>query len=188
MKEKLTALNQQLETLRSQLIHHEQQQKAYAKYQSEIEKQQLEANRWAKISDLIGSRDGAKFQRYAQHHHLDILLEYSNHQLQPLAPRYELKRIADSLGLAIIDHDMNDEIRPVQSLSGGETFLVSLALALAIANMASGNMKLESLFIDEGFGTLDPSMNASQCKSKSKPKARVPVKSMWLASWANYYV
>lgn len=157
LKEKLTALNQQLETLRSQLIHHEQQQKAYAKYQSEIEKQQLEANRWAKISDLIGSRDGAKFQRYAQHHHLDILLEYANQQLQPLAPRYELKRIADSLGLAIIDHDMNDEIRPVQSLSGGETFLVSLALALAIANMASGNMKLESLFIDEGFGTLDPS-------------------------------
>ena len=157
LNEKLTALNQQFETLRSQLIHHEQQLKNYAKYRSDIEKQQQEANRWSKISDLIGSRDGAKFQRYAQHHHLDILLEYANQQLQPLAPRYELKRIADSLGLAIIDHDMNDEIRPVQSLSGGETFLVSLALALAIANMASGNMKLESLFIDEGFGTLDPS-------------------------------
>lgn len=157
LNEKLTALNQQLETLRSQLIHHEQQLKAYAKYQAEVEKKQQEANRWAKISDLIGSRDGAKFQRYAQHHHLDILLEYANQQLQPLAPRYELQSIPDSLGLAIIDHEMNDEIRPVQSLSGGETFLVSLALALAIANMASGNMKLESLFIDEGFGTLDPS-------------------------------
>ncbi|ANF81219.1 hypothetical protein A3K93_02745 [Acinetobacter sp. NCu2D-2] len=128
----------------------------YAKYQTQIEQIKAEEYRWGRIYDLIGHKEGTKFQKIAQEHHLDILVEYANQQLQPLAPRYQLHRIPDSLSLAIIDLDMNSEIRPVLSLSGGETFLVSLALALAIANMASGSMKLESLFIDEGFGTLDP--------------------------------
>lgn len=131
-------------------------QKTYAKYQQQIEQIKAEEYRWGRIYDLIGHKEGTKFQKIAQEHHLDILVEYANQQLQPLAPRYQLHRIPDSLSLAIIDLDMNSEVRPVLSLSGGETFLVSLALALAIANMASGSMKLESLFIDEGFGTLDP--------------------------------
>ncbi len=131
-------------------------QSTYAKYQTQIEQIKAEEYRWGRIYDLIGHKEGTKFQKIAQEHHLDILVEYANQQLQPLAPRYQLHRIPDSLSLAIIDLDMNSEVRPVLSLSGGETFLVSLALALAIANMASGSMKLESLFIDEGFGTLDP--------------------------------
>lgn len=131
-------------------------QSTYAKYQTQIEQVKAEEYRWGRIYDLIGHKEGTKFQKIAQEHHLDILVEYANQQLQPLAPRYQLHRIPDSLSLAIIDLDMNSEVRPVLSLSGGETFLVSLALALAIANMASGSMKLESLFIDEGFGTLDP--------------------------------
>ncbi|WP_216936440.1 MULTISPECIES: AAA family ATPase [unclassified Acinetobacter] len=131
-------------------------QSTYAKYQQQIEQIKAEEYRWGRIYDLIGHKEGTKFQKIAQEHHLDILVEYANQQLQPLAPRYQLHRIPDSLSLAIIDLDMNSEVRPVLSLSGGETFLVSLALALAIANMASGSMKLESLFIDEGFGTLDP--------------------------------
>ena len=138
-----------------QRLHHQALQQS-AKYQQQIEKIIAEEYRWGRISELIGSKEGTKFQKMAQEYHLDILVEYANQQLQPLAARYQLQRIPDSLGLAIIDHDMNGEIRPVLSLSGGETFLVSLALALAIANMASGSMKLESLFIDEGFGTLDP--------------------------------
>ena len=131
-------------------------QNTYAKYQQQIEQIKAEEYRWGRIYDLIGHKEGTKFQKIAQEHHLDILVEYANQQLQPLAPRYQLHRIPDSLSLAIVDLDMNSEVRPVLSLSGGETFLVSLALALAIANMASGSMKLESLFIDEGFGTLDP--------------------------------
>ena len=131
-------------------------QATFAKYQTQIEQIKAEEYRWGRIYDLIGHKEGTKFQKIAQEHHLDILVEYANQQLQPLSPRYQLHRIPDSLSLAIIDLDMNSEIRPVLSLSGGETFLVSLALALAIANMASGSMKLESLFIDEGFGTLDP--------------------------------
>lgn len=135
---------------------HTNNQSTLQRYQHQIEQVKAEEYRWGRIYDLIGHKEGTKFQKIAQEHHLDILVEYANQQLQPLVPRYQLYRIPDSLSLAIIDLDMNSEVRPVLSLSGGETFLVSLALALAIANMASGSMKLESLFIDEGFGTLDP--------------------------------
>lgn len=163
IEQQLTVLSQEKDTqqealneLDAKLRINATNQSTYAQYQTQIEKIKAEEYRWGRIYDLIGHKDGTKFQKIAQEHHLDILVEYANQQLQPLAPRYQLHRIPNSLSLAIIDLDMNSEIRPVLSLSGGETFLVSLALALAIANMASGSMKLESLFIDEGFGTLDP--------------------------------
>ncbi len=143
-------------TIEAQLRLNSTNQGIFATYQTQIENIKAEEYRWGRIYDLIGHKEGTKFKKIAQEHHLDILVEYANQQLLPLSSRYQLHRIPDSLGLAIIDLDMNSEIRPVLSLSGGETFLVSLALALAIANMASGSMKLESLFIDEGFGTLDP--------------------------------
>ena len=142
--------------IEAQLRLNSTNQGIFATYQTQIESIKAEEYRWGRIYDLIGHKEGTKFKKIAQEHHLDILVEYANQQLLPLSSRYQLHRIPDSLGLAIIDLDMNSEIRPVLSLSGGETFLVSLALALAIANMASGSMKLESLFIDEGFGTLDP--------------------------------
>lgn len=152
----LQALITQRDEINAKLMSNAERARQQQQYQQQITVLQQQVNRWGKISELIGSKEGTKFQRIAQEHHLDILVEYANQQLEPLAPRYQLQRIPDSLGLAIIDHDMNAEVRPLLSLSGGETFLVSLALALAIANMASGSMKLESLFIDEGFGTLDP--------------------------------
>lgn len=140
----------------AQLLTNSHNQQKQAAFQSEIEQAEQEVQRWKQISDVIGSNDGAKFQRIAQQHHLDILIEYANLQLQPLSSRYQLTRIDDSLGLAVFDLHRDQVKRPVQSLSGGETFLVSLALALAIANMATGSLKLNTLFIDEGFGTLDP--------------------------------
>ncbi|MFV5491814.1 AAA family ATPase [Acinetobacter sp. ASP199] len=151
-----TAKQEALNETDAKLRMNTNNQSTYTKYQHQIEQIKAEEYRWGRIYDLIGHKEGTKFQKIAQEHHLDILVEYANQQLQPLAPRYQLYRIPNSLSLAIIDLDMNSEVRPVLSLSGGETFLVSLALALAIANMASGSMKLESLFIDEGFGTLDP--------------------------------
>jgi exonuclease SbcC len=105
----------------------------------------------------MGDANGKKFRDYAQQYNLDILIEHANQQLAMLSQRYTLKRLDNSLSLAIIDHDMDGETRSVASLSGGESFLTALALSLAIANMASGSMKIESLFIDEGFGTLDAS-------------------------------
>lgn len=126
-------------------------------FAQQIQNIQQEEHRWGKISGLMGDSMGKKFRDFAQQYNLDILLEYANQQLAMLSQRYTLKRLDNSLSLAIIDHDMDGEVRSVASLSGGESFLTALALSLAIANMASGSMKIESLFIDEGFGTLDAS-------------------------------
>ncbi len=110
---------------------------------------------WQKLDDLLGSADGDKFRQIAQEYTLEILLSYANNHLQFLAARYELERIPNSLALQVKDKEMGDEIRSVHSLSGGESFLVSLALALGLASLSSNKMKVESLFIDEGFGSLD---------------------------------
>ena len=110
---------------------------------------------WQKLDDLLGSADGDKFRQIAQEYTLEILLSYANNHLQFLAARYELERIPNSLALQVQDKEMGDEIRSVHSLSGGESFLVSLALALGLASLSSNKMKVESLFIDEGFGSLD---------------------------------
>ena len=104
---------------------------------------------------MIGSADGKKFRNFAQQLTLDILLRDANLHLQSLSRRYRLERITDSLGLLVVDQDMGDELRSVHSLSGGESFLVSLALALGLASLSSNRVRVESLFIDEGFGSLD---------------------------------
>lgn len=122
----------------------------------EIEKQAEIAENWAKLNEIIGSADGMKFRQIAQEYTLDVLLSYANVHLEILSKRYLLQRIPNSLGLQVVDQDMGDEVRTVYSLSGGESFLVSLALALGLASLSSSRMKVESLFIDEGFGSLDP--------------------------------
>jgi len=122
----------------------------------EIEKQSLAVERWAKLNEVIGSADGKKFRQIAQEYTLDVLLSYANLHLEALSKRYILERIPHSLGLQVVDQDMGDELRTVFSLSGGESFLVSLALALGLASLSSNRMQVESLFIDEGFGSLDP--------------------------------
>jgi exonuclease SbcC len=126
---------------------------------AEIERQRAIEDRWAKLAELIGSADGKKFRNYAQQFTLDVLLGYANQHLAQLARRYRLERVASgsgpSLALMVRDQDMGGEVRSVNSLSGGESFLVSLALALGLASLSSNRVKVESLFIDEGFGSLD---------------------------------
>ncbi len=139
------------------LARHQDNLDRQAKFADQIQAIQSEEHRWGKISGLMGDKEGKKFRDYAQQYNLDILLEHANQQLAMLSQRYTLKRLENSLSLAIVDHDMDGETRSVASLSGGESFLTALALSLAIATMASGSMKIESLFIDEGFGTLDAS-------------------------------
>ncbi|MEQ6888834.1 AAA family ATPase [Halomonas sp. CS7] len=124
--------------------------------QTELETAQAEFRRWGQINELIGSADGKAFRRIAQAYNLEQLLEHANAHLSGLSRRYRLVRGGSPLGLLVVDVDMGDERRSVHSLSGGETFLVSLALALGLASMASGELTIESLFIDEGFGSLDP--------------------------------
>lgn len=124
-------------------------------YEKEFSEKQQLCESWQKLNHLLGSADGGKFKTIAQGYTLDILLGYANQHLERLTKRYELEKIPGTLALQVIDHDMLDEARTVHSLSGGESFLVSLSLALGLSSLSSNRMKIESLFIDEGFGSLD---------------------------------
>jgi exonuclease SbcC len=112
------------------------------------------ATMWKQISEAIGSRDGAKFTRFAQSITLDLLLELANQRLADLNPRYALMK-AGELGFQIVDHEFGEELRSTRSLSGGERFLVSLAMALALSGLGGRQTFADTLFIDEGFGSLD---------------------------------
>ncbi|WP_159712171.1 AAA family ATPase [Geminicoccus flavidas] len=124
---------------------------------AEREARRRQADVWLRLASLIGSADGAKFRRFAQNLTLVQLLHLANLHLAELHPRYELQRApGGDLVLQVVDRFMADEVRGVHSLSGGERFLVSLALALGLASLSSGQgIRVESLFIDEGFGALD---------------------------------
>jgi exonuclease SbcC len=109
------------------------------------------------LGEVIGSHDGKLFRSFAQSLTLDGLLAVANSHLEELAPRYQLERVPKhDLELQVIDRDLGNEIRSVQSLSGGESFLVSLALALGLSSMSAHDVRVRTLLIDEGFGTLDP--------------------------------
>ena len=123
---------------------------------NELASTKEEYDNWRKLNEVFGSAKGHKFRMIAQGYTLDIMLAYANMHLKELSSRYELVRSApDSLSLMVTDLDMLMERRTVNTLSGGETFLVSLAMALALSSLSSNNMSIESLFIDEGFGSLD---------------------------------
>ncbi|WP_106477360.1 AAA family ATPase [Phytohalomonas tamaricis] len=124
--------------------------------ESELDAARSNQRRWGQLAALIGAADGKAFRRIAQAYNLERLIEHANLHLKSLARRYRLARGGSDLGLLVIDTEMGDEQRSVHSLSGGETFLVSLALALGLASMASHQLAIETLFIDEGFGSLDP--------------------------------
>ncbi|MBS4081223.1 SbcC/MukB-like Walker B domain-containing protein [Pseudomonas rustica] len=147
---------QQCAELRAEQVEDQRRQNANQALAQQIADAYAEYQRWARLSALIGSATGDTFRKIAQAYNLDLLVHHANVQLRQLVKRYRLKRGGSMLGLLVMDTEMGDELRSVHSLSGGETFLVSLALALGLASMASSTLKIESLFIDEGFGSLDP--------------------------------
>jgi len=120
-----------------------------------LEARQKQWDPWHKLNHLIGSADGTRFRNIAQQWTLEILLRHANAQLVLLSGRYRLERLRDSLNLLVTDLEMDGQQRSVHSLSGGESFLVSLGLALGLASLTSSRLLIESLFIDEGFGSLD---------------------------------
>jgi len=152
---KSSALNETLSKLKLDIALDAERARQSDRLGDKIEKQTTDARVWAQLGELIGSADGKKFRNFAQQLTLDILLNYANQHLQTLTRRYRVQRIKDSLGLLVVDQDMGDEMRSVHSLSGGESFLLSLALALGLASLSSHRVQVESLFIDEGFGSLD---------------------------------
>ncbi|ATP08650.1 exonuclease SbcC [Aeromonas salmonicida] len=150
-------LEEQLFQCKSTLAQAEAAALKAGSLQEELSCQQAVTDHWQQLSELIGSASGAKLRTFAQSLTLERLLLEANAQLGELSPRYRLERVPGTdLALQVVDLDMGDEVRSVDSLSGGESFLVSLALALALSSLSSRQTQVESLFIDEGFGTLDP--------------------------------
>ncbi len=144
--------------LREQISQDEKNSKILDDFRDKRKKQREITKVWETLQKLIGSKDGAKFRSYVQGLSFRILVEFANGQLQKMTDRYFLladDSDANSLELQVLDIDQGSVVRSTQNLSGGETFLVSLALALGLSAMASQNVRVDSLFLDEGFGTLD---------------------------------
>ncbi|SCX26930.1 exonuclease SbcC [Nitrosomonas eutropha] len=124
--------------------------------QAATEAQKKECRRWENLHELIGSADGKKYRNFAQGLTFEMMIGHANRQLQKMTDRYLLVRDgAQPLELNVVDNYQAGEIRSTKNLSGGESFIVSLSLALGLSHMASKNVRVDSLFLDEGFGTLD---------------------------------
>ena len=124
--------------------------------QAVIEDQQKECHRWGKLHGLIGSVNGKKYRNFAQGLTFELMVSHANHQLEKMTDRYLLIRDHEQpLELNVVDNYQESEIRSTKNLSGGESFIVSLTLALGLSKMASRKARVDSLFLDEGFGTLD---------------------------------
>ncbi|NIZ04080.1 SbcC/MukB-like Walker B domain-containing protein [Pseudoalteromonas sp. HF66] len=147
--------NNALLQVATELKTHQQNSQALADKQKLLVEQQKSYEHWYLLNKVLGDASGKTMRNLAQTQTLKILLHYANSHLQTLNKRYKLTAIGQTLDIAIIDKDMADEQRSVNTLSGGESFLVSLALALGLASLSSNKVQINSLFIDEGFGTLD---------------------------------
>jgi exonuclease SbcC len=148
-------LNDSLATLKARLVRQQENEKSVRELTAQLAERQSVAEGWMKLNDCIGSADGKAFKVIAQSYTLKLLLLHANKHLSILSRRYKLLQVPDTLALQVIDRDMCDEVRTVYSLSGGESFLISLALALGLSSLSGNGLKVESLFIDEGFGSLD---------------------------------
>ena len=147
--EQIGAINQ---TLKDNESRKGEQQAQLAKIAEQANKLEV----WNNLHTLIGSKDGKKFRTFAQGLTFDIMVSHANAQLHKMSDRYLLKRDPHNpLELTVIDNYQGGEIRSTKNLSGGEGFIISLALALGLSQMASQNIRVDSLFLDEGFGTLD---------------------------------
>ncbi|MFV8226574.1 AAA family ATPase [Christiangramia aquimixticola] len=125
---------------------------------NEIAEKEKETRRWRLLNELIGDSKGKKFNDFAQDLTLSRLLSLANIRLKELSDRYLIAKPEEEEddGLVAVDEHMGGQRRSVKTLSGGETFLLSLSMALALSDLASKSVEINSLFIDEGFGTLDP--------------------------------
>jgi exonuclease SbcC len=149
-------LQQELGGLRQKLADNESLKQRQAQQIQSIENQQRDCDRWNALHGLIGSADGKKYRNFAQGLTFEIMVSHANQQLRKMSDRYQLIRATDQpLDLNVRDSYQAGEIRSTKNLSGGEGFIVSLALALGLSHMASKKVRVDSLFLDEGFGTLD---------------------------------
>ena len=149
-------LNQDIGAILAKIQNNETLKKRARHQLDEIKGQKKEWMRWEQLNELIGQKDGKKFKKFAQSITLNQLVHLANKYLIQLNPRYTIKKdTRKDLELNIIDLYQANQQRPMHTLSGGESFLVSLSLALGLSDLAGRNTQIKSLFIDEGFGTLD---------------------------------
>lgn len=149
IQQQLGALSEKIDSCKKNMSSHQEKQVL-------IENQRIEFTHWAQLHSLIGSADGKKFRNFAQGLTFEIMVNHANQTLEKMSDRYLLRRCPEApLELTVIDAYQAGEIRSTANLSGGETFIISLALALGLSTMAGKNVQIDSLFLDEGFGTLD---------------------------------
>ncbi len=155
-EESLKELRDAIADLKHRLSDNKAAKERIKEKQNTIEAQKKECYRWDKLHGLIGSADGKKYRNFAQGLTFELMVSHANHQLVKMSDRYLLIRdAAQPLELNVVDNYQAGEIRSTRNLSGGESFIVSLTLALGLSKMASRKVRVDSLFLDEGFGTLD---------------------------------
>lgn len=155
-EKRVSQLQETLGGIRRDLNNNEQARNRQLQQAGKIDAQKAELQRWASLHELIGSANGSKYRMFAQGLTFELMISHANQQLAKMTDRYLLLRDSEQpLDLNVIDHYQAGEIRSTKNLSGGESFIVSLALALGLSRMASRNVRVDSLFLDEGFGTLD---------------------------------
>lgn len=147
--------NKQQQELEFRLRTHQDSVRDTENFRPTLLRLRNDMEQWQELNRVLGSADGKAFREIAQCYTFDFLVEYANRQLADLTPRYLLRTHKGTLQLEVIDRYMLDQVRAVNSLSGGESFIVSLALALGLSSLSSNNLEIGSLFIDEGFGNLD---------------------------------
>jgi len=163
LQEQASAYEDSLKKVRDEIstckytLHRNKEAKERLKDKQEsIEAQTRLCARWSNLHDLIGSADGKKYRTFAQGLTFELMVGHANRQLEKMTDRYLLIRDdSQPLELNVVDNYQAGEIRSTRNLSGGESFIVSLTLALGLSQMASKKVRVDSLFLDEGFGTLD---------------------------------
>ena len=149
-------LQQEIGGINRKLADNDTARKEQREQAQAVDAQKVECGRWDLLHDIIGSADGKKYRNYAQGLTFELLVSHANRQLRKMSDRYLLVRDESRpLELNVVDNYQAGEVRTTKNLSGGESFIVSLALALGLSHMAGSNVRVDSLFLDEGFGSLD---------------------------------
>ncbi|GAF61355.1 LOW QUALITY PROTEIN: exonuclease SbcC [Psychrobacter sp. JCM 18903] len=149
-------LSQKIGAIDQRLKDNDSQKGQQATQLIAIDEQKQKLQVWQQLHTLIGSADGKKYRTFAQGLTFEVMISHANTQLQKMSDRYLLIHDdSNPLELNVIDNYQGGDIRSTKNLSGGEGFIISLALALGLSQMASHNIRVDSLFLDEGFGTLD---------------------------------
>jgi exonuclease SbcC len=156
LRESLKTLGEEIGAVKQRLSDNASARERLSQKKQFIDLQRLECARWDDLHGLIGSADGKKYRNFAQGLTFEVMVAHANRQLEKMSDRYLLIRDEiQPLELNIVDNYQAGEIRSTKNLSGGESFIVSLALALGLSHMSGRKVRVDSLFLDEGFGTLD---------------------------------